>query len=191
MSSFRPAPLRTSLSSAPWAAARLLGLVVLLVMGVPLISACDGGGEGPAPSDLEGTYVFDRFEFVVQGVNNFDLLADTLVVSENSPRMEFFGGNATANLVYRIEDSGGSSFLPGQFATRPDRVTVDFSQVSEDDRFEILLPPVVRFQIEDDRSTLVAEQPVDDVNLREYAPERYGGLTQNVDGTLRMRLQRQ
>jgi hypothetical protein len=140
---------------------------------------------------LEGTYVFTRFEFTVQGVNNFDVLADTLVSSQNSPRMEFFGGNATANLVYRVENSDGSSFIPGQFATGPNRVTVDFSQASADDRFQLLLPAVVRFQLQDDRSTLVADQPVDDVNLRRYAPGRYGGLSQNVNGTLRLRLERQ
>ncbi|MFP4227559.1 MAG: hypothetical protein ACLFTE_01880, partial [Salinivenus sp.] len=187
----RPAPLRTSLSSAPWAAARFLGLILLFVTGTTFVSACDSGGEGPAPSDLEGTYVFDRFEFAVSGVDNFDLLADTLVEAENSPRMEFFGGNATANLVYRVEGSGGSSFIAGRFSTGQDRVTIDFSEASEDDRFQLLMPSVVRFQVEDDRATLVAEQPVDDVNLRKYAPERYGGLTQNVDGTLRMRLERQ
>lgn len=171
--------------------ARWIGVVATLLVGATLISACDGGGEGPPPSDLEGTYVFTRFEFTVQGVNNFDVLADTLVSSQNSPRMEFFGGNATANLVYRVENSDGSSFIPGQFATGPNRVTVDFSQASADDRFQLLLPAVVRFQLQDDRSTLVADQPVDDVNLRRYAPGRYGGLSQNVNGTLRLRLERQ
>lgn len=172
-------------------AARWIGAVAVLLVGATLFSACDGGGEGPPPSDLEGTYVFTRFEFTVQGVNNFDILADTLVSSQNSPRMEFFGGNATTNLVYRVENSDGSSFIAGQFATGPDRVTVDFSQASEDDRFQLLLPSVVRFQLQDDRSTLVADQPVDDVDLRRYAPERYGGLSQNVNGTLRLRLERQ
>lgn len=155
------------------------------------MSACDGGGEGPPPSDLEGTYTFTQFEFTVSGVDDFDLLADTLVQTETSPRLEFFAGNATANLVYRVENSDGSSFIPGQFSTGPDRVTVDFSQADGDDRFQLLLPPVVRFQLQNGESVLVANQPVDDVNLRRYSEDRYGGLTQNVDGTLRLRLERQ
>ncbi len=183
--------LRSHLPTVLRGTVQWAGIVVALIVGGTIVSACDGGGEGPPPSDLEGTYVFTRFEFTVQGVDNFDLLADTLVQSQNSPRMEFFGGNATANLVYRIENSDGSSFIPGQFSTRPDRVTVDFSQASEEDRFQLLLPTVVRFQLQNDRSVLVAEQSVDDVNLREYAPGRYGGLSQNVNGTLRLRLERQ
>lgn len=191
MSSSPAELIRSLLPAAPRGAVRWVGIVVALVVGSTIVSACDGGGEGPPPSDLEGTYVFTRFELTVQGVDNFDLLADTLETASNSPRMEFFGGNATANLVYRVENSDGSSFIPGQFSTRPDRVTVDFSQASEADRFQLLLPTVVRFQMQDDRATLVAEQQVNDVNLREYAPGRYGGLSQNVNGTLRLRLERQ
>jgi len=37
---------------------------------------------------------------------------------------------------------------------------------------------------------LQADQEYRDVNLREYAPERYAGLTQNVNGTLQLRLER-
>ena len=192
MSSTSPFELiRSLLPSVSRGGVRWIGIVVALVVGSTIVSACDGGGEGPPPSDLEGTYVFTRFEFTVQGVNNFDLLADTLVQSQNSPRMEFFGGNATTNLVYRVENSDGSSFIAGQFSTGPNRVTVDFSQASEADRFQLLLPAVVRFQLQDGRSTLVADQPVDDVNLRRYAPGRYGGLSQPVNGTLRLRLERQ
>lgn len=162
----------------------LLGLVVF-------VAGCDGGGEGPPPSDLEGTYVFTRFEFTVQGVDNFNILSDTLMTSANSPRVEFFGGNATANLVYRLEGSSGSSFLPGRFNTGQNRVTVDFSGASEEDRFQLLLPTVVRFRLLEDNTILEASQRVEDVNLRAYSQSRYGGLTQNVNGTLELRLERQ
>ena len=162
----------------------LLGLVIV-VMG------CDGGGEGPPPSDLEGTYVFTRFEFTVRGVDNFNLMTDTLTTSENSPRIEFFGGNATANLVYRLEGSSGSSFLAGRFNTGQDRVTIDFSGASEQDRFQLLLPSVVRFRLLEDNTILEASQAVQDVDLRAYSEDRYGGLTQNVNGTLQLRLERQ
>lgn len=162
----------------------------LLLLGVAVLVACDSDESGPPPSDLEGTYVFTRFEFIVSGVDNFDVLADTLQNTSNSPRMEFFGGNATVNLVYRIEGSPGSSLLAGRFTTGEDRVTVDFSEAPEDDRFQLLLPPVVRFEMMDENERLVADQEVRDVNLRQYSPGRYGGLTQNVNGTLRLRLER-
>ncbi len=163
----------------------------LFLAALFVLAACDSNGGGPPPSDLEGTYQFTRFEFVVAGVDDFDLLADTLVATDTSPRMEFFGGNATATLVYRVEDSPGTSFLPGKFTTGSDRVTVDFSQADEKDRFQLLLPPVVRFQILDDSLALEADQRIEDVNLRRYAPDRYDGLTQNVNGTLHLRLNRQ
>jgi len=166
----------------------LVGTLLCLVISVV---GCDGGGEGPPPSDLEGTYVFTRFELTVQGVDDFDLLADTLTTSENSPRIEFFGGNATANLVYRLEGSSGSSFLAGRFSTGQNRVTVDYSGASEEDRFQLLLPPVVRFRLMEDNAILTADQEVQDVNLRAYSEDRYGGLTQNVNGTLQLRLERQ
>jgi len=166
----------------------LLGILFGLAI---FITGCDGGGEGPPPSDLEGTYVFTRYELTVRGVDNFDLLADTLVVSGNSPRIEFFGGNATANLVYRLEGSSGSSFLAGRFNTGQDRVTIDYSGASEQDRFQLLLPAVVRFRLLEDNAILEASQAVQDVNLRAYSEDRYGGLTQNVNGTLQLRLERQ
>lgn len=166
-----------------------IALVLVFVLSLGVVG-CDSTDPGPPPSDLEGSFVFSRFEFTVSGVNNFDLLADTLQSLENSPRMEFFGGNATANLVYRIEGDEGSSLLSGRFTTSGNRLTVDFSESRESDRFQLLLPPVVRFQIENDNTELVANQEVRDVNLREFAPNRYGGLTQNVNGTLRLRLER-
>lgn len=163
----------------------VLLFLILFVMG------CDGSGDGPPPSDLEGTYIFTQFEFTVQGVENFNLLADTLTTSENSPRIEFFGGNATANLVYRLEGSSGSSFLAGRFSTGQGRVTIDYSGASERDRFQLLLPSVVRFQLLENNAVLEADQTVQDVDLRAYSEDRYGGLTQNVNGTLRLRLERQ
>ncbi|WP_332315525.1 hypothetical protein [Salinibacter sp.] len=155
--------------------------------------ACDSNGGGPPPSDLEGTYEIQEMRFTVSGVNNFDILADTLMASDSpppSPRMEFFGGNATVNLIYRLEGSPGSSLLSGQFSTGQDRVTADFSNVSEENRFDLLLPAVVRLQRENSGARLVVNQEVRDVNLREYSSDRYGGLTQNVNGTLRMELER-
>lgn len=131
--------------------------------------------------------------FTVSGVNNFNILADTLIASDGpppSPRMEFFGGNATVNLIYRLEDSPGSSLLSGQFSTRDGPVTADFSTVSEENRFEVLLPAVVRFQREEGGARLVVNQEVRDVDLRAYSPDRYGGLTQSVNGTFRMELER-
>jgi len=166
----------------------VVGLVLLPL--VLFLGACDSGGGGTPPSDLEGTYVFTRFEFTVSGVNDFNLLADTLETSSNSPRMEFFGGNATANLIYRTEGSEGSSLLAGRFSTGGNRITVDFSESQSEDRFQLLLPPVIRFQTQDGESRLVADQEVRDVNLRRYAPDRYDGLTQNVNGTLRLRMER-
>jgi len=151
---------------------------------------CDSNSSNTPPSDLEGAFAFTQFELTVSGVNNFDLLEDTLQTSSNSPRMEFFGGNATSNLVYRIEGDDGSSVLAGQFTTDGGRLTVDFSRAREEDRFQLLLPTTVRFQIENDNTELVANQEVRDVNLRDYAPGRYGGLTQPVNGTLRLRLER-
>src|SRR6056297_2887213 len=116
----------------------VVGLVLLPL--VLFLGACDSGGGGTPPSDLEGTYVFTRFEFTVSGVNDFNLLADTIETSSNSPRMEFFGGNATANLIYRIEGSEGSSLLAGRFSTGGNRITVDFSEARSEDRFQLLLP---------------------------------------------------
>jgi len=172
----------------PTALARWSALA-LLALGLPLV-ACDSNGGGPAESDLEGTFVFTRIEFTVAGVNNFDVLADTLVATDTSPRMEFFSGNATANLVFRLEGNPGTSFLPGQFRTDDGRVTVDFSGASAEDRFQLLLPPVVQFELSNNGTVLQADQEYRDVNLREYAPERYAGLTQNVNGTLQLRLER-
>jgi len=164
-------------------------LLIALVLGTGLVG-CDSNGTNTPPSDLEGTFVFTQFELTVSGVNNFNLLDDTLRTSENSPRMEFFGSNATANLIYRVEGDDGSSVLAGQFTTDGSRLTVDFGRAREEDRFQLLLPPTVRFQIENENTELVANQEVRDVNLRDYAPGRYGGLTQNVNGTLRLRLER-
>lgn len=165
--------------------------IVALALGIGL-TACDSNG-GPAPSDLEGTFEIQEMRFTVAGVDNFNILADTLRASSGpipSPRMEFFGGNATVNLVYRLEGSDGSSQLSGQFTTRQDRVTADFSNVSEENRFEILLPTIVRMQRENGGARLVVAQEVRDVDLRAYSPDRYGGLTQNVNGTLHMELER-
>jgi hypothetical protein len=164
-------------------------LFFLLALAVGL-AGCDSNSSNTPPSDLEGTFVFTQFELTVSGVNNFDLLEDTLQTSSNSPRMEFFGGNATSNLIYRIEGDDGSSLLAGQFTTSGDRLTVDFGGAREEDRFQLLLPPTIQFQIEEENTRLVANQEVRDVNLRDYAPGRYGGLTQNVNGTLRLRLER-
>jgi hypothetical protein len=140
---------------------------------------------------LEGTYRFTRFEFTVAGVDDFDLLADTLVASTASPRIEFFAGNARANIVYRLEGSEGSSFLPGRFTTGTGRVTVDLSEAPDVDRFQLLLPAVVRFSLRDGTGRLEANQEVREVSLRNYAPDRYAGLTQPVNGVLRLRLERQ
>lgn len=166
--------------------------IIALVLSFGLV-ACDSNGGGPPPSDLEGTYEIQEMRFTVSGVNNFNILADTLVASDGpppSPRMEFFGGNATVNLIYRLEGTAGSSLLSGQFSTREGRITADFSNASEESRFEVLLPPVVRLQRENDGARLLVNQEVRDVNLRAYSPGRYGGLTQNVNGTLRMELER-
>lgn len=181
----------TSLRSHWAALVRCLGLFGLVfVFG---LVACDSDGGGPPPSDLEGTYVFEELRFTVNGVNNFNLLQDTLVTdtaNTSSPRMEFFGGDATVDLIYLLEGRNGRSRIPGQFTTGSGRVTVDFSEASEEDRFEILLPRVVRLQRQEDGNRLVADQEVRDVDLRSYSPGRYGGLTQPVNGTLRMELQR-
>lgn len=164
---------------------RLSGLLIAVLL---LIVGCDSGGDnGPQPSDLEGAYTFDQFAFTVAGVDNFDLLADTLA---SAPRMEFFGGNARVTLVYRLEGSPASSQIAGSFTTRSNSVTVDFSNAVEEDRRDLLLPPTVRFEILDNRTQLRADQRVEEVDLRDYAPGRYGGLTQNVNGTLRMHLTR-
>lgn len=188
--------LRRFLSSVPvrshWMAfIRCLGLVGI-VFGLGLV-ACDSNGGGPPPSDLEGTYVFEELRFTVQGVDNFNILQDTLVTDTsdvNAPRMEFFGGDATVDLIYLLEGRNGRSRIPGQFSTGSGRVTVDFSEAGEDDRFEILLPAVIRLQRQDGGDRLVADQEVRDVDLRDYSPGRYGGLTQPVNGTLRMELER-
>ena len=171
-------------------AVRSLG--VLLIVGLGLM-ACDSNGGGPPPSDLEGTYVFEELRFTVAGVDNFNILRDTLVTDTSgadAPRIEFFGGDATVDLIYRLEGSDGRSRIPGQFTTGRGRVTVDFSEASKKDRFEILLPPVVRLQRQDDGARLVADQEVRKVDLKKYSPGRYGGLTQKVNGTLRMELTR-
>lgn len=168
---------------------RLFG-VACLVLGM---AACDSNGGGPPPSELEGTFVFEELRLTVQGVDNFNLLRDTLVTDTsdaNSPRMEFFGGDATVDLIYLLEGRDGRSRIPGQFSTGRDRVTVDFSEASEESRFEILLPRVVRLQRQEDGTRLVANQEVREVDLRRYSPGRYGGLTQPVNGTLRMELER-
>jgi hypothetical protein len=126
-------------------------------------------------------------------VDNFNILQDTLVTDTsdvNAPRMEFFGGDATVDLIYLLEGRNGRSRIPGQFSTGSGRVTVDFSEAGEDDRFEILLPAVIRLQRQDGGDRLVADQEVRDVDLRDYSPGRYGGLTQPVNGTLRMELER-
>jgi len=188
--------LRRFSPSAPvrshWTAfIRCLGLVGI-VFGLGLV-ACDSNGGGPPPSDLEGTYVFEELRFTVQGVDNFNILQDTLVTDTsdvNAPRMEFFGGDATVDLIYLLEGRNGRSRIPGQFSTGSGRVTVDFSEAGEDDRFEILLPAVVRLERQDGGDRLVADQEVRDVDLRDYSPGRYGGLTQPVNGTLRMELER-
>ena len=158
---------------------------------LPLAIGCDQSGGGPPPSDLEGTYTFTQFEFTVAGVDDFNLLADTLVVSSLSPRLEFFAGNARANLVYRVEGSEGSSFLPGRFTTGPSRLTLDLKNVPAEDRFQLLLPTVVHFTLPEGETVLEARQEVESVELQSYAPERYAGLTQPVNGTLLIRLERQ
>ncbi|MFO8232788.1 MAG: hypothetical protein R6U20_08985 [Longimonas sp.] len=160
------------------------------MVGLLVLAGCGGDESGPAPSDLEGTYTFDRFEFTVAGVDNFNVLSDTLVTSDRSPRLEFFGGNATVNLVYRMEGSDGSSQISGQFSTRRNEVRVDFSQVAEENRRELLLPELIRFNIVDGGLRLNADQPRSEVDLNAYAPDRYAGLTQPVNGTLVLRLDR-
>ncbi len=181
-------PIRSLLFSS---ARSLLAPGLLFVLSFALLAGCGSDDNGPAPSDLEGTYTFDRFEFAVQGVNNFNILADTLVTSDRSPRMEFFGGDATVNLVYRIEGSDGSSTVSGQFSTRRNNeVLVDFSREDEESRRELLLPEIIRFDIIDGGLRLSADQERNEVDLRGYAPGRYAGLTQPVNGTLVLRLNR-
>lgn len=170
---------------------RGLGLFAV-VFGLGLV-ACDSNGGGPPPSDLEGTYVFEELRFTVQGVDNFNILQDTLVTDTSdmsSPRMEFFGGDATVDLIYLLEGREGRSRIPGRFTTGDGRVTADFSEADEEDRFEILLPQVLRLQRQEGGDRLVADQEVRGVNLRDYSPGRYGGLTQPVNGTLRIELER-
>ncbi len=169
-------------SQLNWLTGLLAAAVLILMVG------CDSEGDnGPRPSDLEGAYTFDRFAFTVAGVDNFDLLADTLAAA---PRLEFFGGNARVTLVYRLEGQTANSQIAGSFTTRSNSVTVDFSNAVEEDLRELLLPPTVRLDILNNREQLRADQRVEDVNLRDYAPGRYGGLTQNVNGTLELRLSR-
>lgn len=166
--------------------------VAVLVLALGL-AACDSNGGGPPPSDLEGTYKIQEMRFTVAGVDNFNILADTLNVSDGpppSPRMDFLGGDATVTLIYRLQGSPGSSQVFGQFFTREGRVIVDFSNAGERQRSELLLPDEVVFQREDSGARLVANQEVRDVNLKDYSPGRYGGLRQNVNGTLRMELTR-
>ena len=180
-------PIRSLLFSS---ARSLLTSSILFILSVVLLAGCGSDDNGPAPSDLEGTYTFDRFEFVSQGVDNFDVLADTLVTSDRSPRMEFFGGNATVNLVYRVEGSDGSSQLSGRFSTSSNAVTVDFSEEPVEERRQVLLPDIIRFEILDAGLRLRADQERSNVDLNGYAPGRYGGLTQPVDGTLVLRMGR-
>ncbi len=170
----------------------LRSLGVLLIVGLGLM-ACDSNGGGPPPSDLEGTYVVEELRFTVSGVDNFNILRDTLVTDTSgadAPRIEFFGGDAAVDLIYRLEGSDGRSRIPGQFTTGQGRITVDFSEASEEKRFEILLPPVVRLQRQENGGRLVANQEVRKVDLKKYSPSRYGGLTQKVNGTLQMELTR-
>jgi len=186
---FRTRSSRPSGSTFTAGLLRIFG-VACLVVGM---AACDSNGGGPPPSELEGTFVFEELRFTVQGVDNFNLLQDTLVTDTSditSPRMEFFGGDATVNLVYLLEGRDGRSRIPGQFSTGRGRVTVDFSEATEEKRFEILLPPVIRLQRQDDGTRLTADREVRDVDLKAYSPGRYGGLTQPVNGTLRMELRR-
>ena len=163
---------------------------LLLILSLALLTGCGSDSNGPAPSDLEGTYTFDRFEFTWQGGDNFNVLSDTLVTSDRSPRMEFFGGNATVNLVYRVEGSDGSSQLSGRFSTSSGAVTVDFSEEPVQERREILLPEIVRFEIINGGLQLRADQERSGVDLSGYAPGRYDGLTQPVNGTLVLRMGR-
>ena len=149
---------------------RAFPILGLLILGLVLVG-CGSSDSGPDPSDLEGTYVFERFEFTVRGVDNFDVLNDTLVTTERSPRLEFFGGNARVNLVYRMEGSSGSSVIDGQFTTRRNNeVTIDFSQASPEDREQLLLPEVIRFDILDGRVRLSASQRREGVDLASYSP---------------------
>ena len=161
---------------------------LLFILSLALLTGCGSDSNGPAPSDLEGTYTFDRFEFVTDGiaVANFDILADTLVTSDRSPRMEFFGGNATVNLVYRVEGSDGSSQLSGRFSTSSGAVTADFSEEPVEERREILLPEIIRFEIVNGGLQLRADQPRSEVDLGGYAPGRFGELTTGGKLVLRM-----
>jgi hypothetical protein len=171
-------------------AVRSLG--VLLIAGLGLM-ACDSNGGGPPPSDLDGAYRIEEMRFTVSGVNNFNILADTLVADTtgpNTPRIEFFGEDATAIMIFRLEGSDARSSISGAFSTAQGRVNVDFSSVSEENRFGGMLPPRLRLQLQNDASRLVANQDVQKVDLRDYSPGRYGGLTQPVNGTLRMELER-
>jgi len=175
---------------APWSNG-LSVAVVVLVLGLGL-AACDSDG-GPPPSDLDGMYVIKEMRFTVSGVNNFDILQDTLVADTtgpSAPRMEFFGEDATVNLIYRLEGSDGRSSIAGEFSTGNNRVNVDFSDVSEERRFGGMVPQTFRMQRRNDGNLLEADQQVRGVDLRDYSPGRYGGLTQPVDGTLRLRLER-
>mgnify|MGYP006270752881 CR=1 FL=1 len=167
-------------------------LVAFGLMGLLVLAGCDSGGDGPPPAELEGTYQVTRFELTVAGVDNFNLLADTLQSNDPSlPRVEFLAGSATALLFFQLEGSAGRSVIEGGFSTGPGRVTVDLSNVSEDRRFQLLLPTVVQFSTEEDNTVLQANQEVREVDLNRYAPERYAGLTQPVNGTLAIRLVRQ
>lgn len=170
---------------------RGVGMLVL-VCGLGLV-ACDSSGGGPPPSDLDGAYVIQEMRFTVSGVNNFNILTDTLVADTtgpNAPRIEFFGEDATAIMIYRLEGSEARSSISGAFSTGQGRVNVDFTNISEASRFGGMLPTRLRLQLENDRARLVANQEVQRVDLRDYSPGRYGGLTQPVNGTLRMELER-
>ncbi|WP_022835994.1 hypothetical protein [Salisaeta longa] len=156
----------------------------VLCASVLFVAGCDGGGAGTS-TNLEGTFTAQRFTFETTGtaIADFNLLADTLAAA---PQMRFFSGNGAVFIDYRLEGQTGSFSIAGSFVRRDSRIIVDLSTVNSETLQDLLLPETLRLTLLADENTLTADQQVDNVELASYAPGRYGGLTQPVNGTLRL-----
>lgn len=172
---------------------RLLVLpgLILIVISMGLLGCDSSTDPGPDPGDFEGTYVFEEFIFEIPGtaVRDLDFLEDVLVVSDNTPRMEFFGRNASVDIVYQFED--GRSRVAGVYSVSGgNQVRLDFSGASESDLQELLLPATFSFDVSSGAVRLEAELERTNVNLAQLYPEFYEGLSPVERGILKMRLRR-
>ena len=161
----------------------LAALLVFLALGQ---AACDSGDpiDAPGPEDVAAIYDFTALSFTpqAQAVQPVNLL-DSLDLTDTNLRL---GSSGNFILTYQFL-GGGPFFLTGDFSVTEQTVRIEGRGEDRDDYRLLFLEEDFTLRRTAGLGTLSADI-VKNVNLQEYDPDKYAGLT-SVPGTLRLRLE--